>query len=554
MLKTSRDMDRLHPIVREKVTLIVDQLVKEGIPLAVFEAVRTPQRQAVLFAKGRTAPGPKVTWSQPWQSYHQYGLAVDLVIRDSDGWSWDDSGANARHWARMHQIAATHGMTALFNRHGRLIEKPHIQLRGLSIRELFAGHYPDGGDADWADALSDMIDSTSGGPPHPRQGGGRPALVDIDDGNPDDLLLMMPVPTGAAAPADAMFQRLHSFIQKAEGGFVNHPADKGGPTNMGITQKTLAGWRRREVPIEEVQALTREEADQIFRQFYFTPCRCAEMPDRTAMVVYNGAVLHGPDRSIRLLQQAFNTLGLQVDGGPLAVDGVIGRNTMAAARQTDAQVLSEAYLDEQIAYLRGLDTFETFGDGWLNRVAALREVLETLPAGSGKRPTRSKTVTKVDDDRGLLDLLSALRRAGGTKRTDALSAALRQVLPGLLGDRVADPHRSAAIQDLLRALLEEDAGEKTLVDQAAQTQSGAKPPLTPVNAALGEGIGRLLNGKKSIIGIAGLFATVLAPELGLAGPLIGFIRDNQTPLLTILATFTGWGFLGKIDKAIRTAR
>ncbi|MDK3075640.1 M15 family metallopeptidase [Sedimentitalea sp. JM2-8] len=63
----SRDSDisRLHPAIREKVAAIQKQLQSEKIPFEVFEAFRTPERQAQLFAKGRTKPGKKVTWVGP---------------------------------------------------------------------------------------------------------------------------------------------------------------------------------------------------------------------------------------------------------------------------------------------------------------------------------------------------------------------------------------------------------------------------------------------------------------------------------------------------------
>lgn len=75
------DLGVLHPVVRDAVERVIAQLQAEQIPFQVFEAYRSPQRQRMLFAQGRTAPGDIVTKARPWSSYHQFGLAVDFVLR-----------------------------------------------------------------------------------------------------------------------------------------------------------------------------------------------------------------------------------------------------------------------------------------------------------------------------------------------------------------------------------------------------------------------------------------------------------------------------------------
>lgn len=552
------DITRLHPAIRDKVQKIRDQLNKEKIPFEVFEAFRTPERQASLFAKGRTAPGNKVTWVGPWHSIHQYGLAVDFVLKPGGNWSWDDQGAEAAHWLRMHELAKAEGMTPLFNKAGRLIEKPHVQLAGVRAADMYAGQYPEGGDAIWAEHLGELIDGWQGSPPAPPRpplAPVRPALAAADVAEMEaEAAANLPATASAprlagaeAAEADARFQRLHGFVKRWEGGFADHPRDKGGPTNMGITLATLADWRGAEVTREDVRALGRAEADAIFRANYYTLCRCNEMPERVAMVVYNGAVLHGPGSSIKLLQGGFNALGMTADGAPLEVDGRLGPITMAAVRETDPGVLSAAYMDEEDAYFRAHDDFDIFGRGWLNRLAALREFVDTLPQGAGKRP---ETVMKIGT--GKLDLgldleidevLGEVLAAKGGGRSGMARALARAALRKRLARAGDDPARA-----VLRGVLAE-----TLDLPGPEESQDSKDALTPVNAALGQTIGQALNGKKSVIGVVGLLATALLPQLGagiLGGTAIDFLREQGPGLITVLATFTGWGFLGKIDKAL----
>lgn len=161
----ARNTDKalLHPVVRAAVTQIEAALNAEGIPFRIFEAFRFPQRQADLFAQGRTRPGKKVTYAEPWRSYHQYGLAVDFVLFENGQWSWDNSPAKKKCWDRLHELGKQHGLTPLN------FEIPHLQLLGTSSNALIQGHYPAGGDEQWAENLAAVIAGWAGSqvPPSP---------------------------------------------------------------------------------------------------------------------------------------------------------------------------------------------------------------------------------------------------------------------------------------------------------------------------------------------------------------------------------------------------
>jgi len=134
--KRSQDTSLLHPVFRAAAARVLQQLAAESIPLRIFEAFRTPERQDYLYAQGRTRPGAVVTNAPPWSSFHQYGLASDFVLYQDGQWSWDGDPA---WWRRLHEIGQANGLMPLN------FETPHLQLAGLSIQALRAGHYPDGG-------------------------------------------------------------------------------------------------------------------------------------------------------------------------------------------------------------------------------------------------------------------------------------------------------------------------------------------------------------------------------------------------------------------------
>lgn len=68
-------------------------------------------------------------------------------------------------------------------------------------------------------------------------------------------------------------------IIRREGGYVNNPNDKGGPTNWGITQATLSRWRGKSVTAADVKALTRDEARRIYRKTYYEDAGIDKLPE-----------------------------------------------------------------------------------------------------------------------------------------------------------------------------------------------------------------------------------------------------------------------------------
>ena len=166
-------LEHIHPVVREKIYQLIEHLKAEQLPFRLFEGFRSPERQRDLYAQGRTKPGAKVTNAQAWSSYHQYGVAADFVLFENGKWSWDDKGKRRQWWERLHELAREVGLEPLS------WETPHLQLVGISLAELKAGQYPQGGDEDWADNLQAAIASWRGSPaapPAPQILFDRPAL------------------------------------------------------------------------------------------------------------------------------------------------------------------------------------------------------------------------------------------------------------------------------------------------------------------------------------------------------------------------------------------
>ena len=107
-------------------------------------------------------------------------------------------------------------------------------------------------------------------------------------------------------------QKIIDGIIKREGGFVNHPNDRGGPTNFGITLGTLGAWRSRLVTVEDVAGLGLDEARGIYVSEYLVKPKIGKINNIPLRIfALDSAVQHGPARAIRWLQKA---AGVPADG------------------------------------------------------------------------------------------------------------------------------------------------------------------------------------------------------------------------------------------------
>jgi len=164
------------------------------------------------------------------------------------------------------------------------------------------------------------------------------------------------------------FQLCFAETLSHEGGFVNHPLDPGGMTNLGVTRKTWAAWTGRkvsEVSEAEMRALTPERVLEVYHRSYWQAVRGDHLPRGVNMMVFDIAVNSGPSRAIRMLQKGINAIPGRVK---VAVDGRIGPKTIAAASAADSVILIKAIANTRLWFYIDLSTFKTFGKGWMVRL------------------------------------------------------------------------------------------------------------------------------------------------------------------------------------------
>lgn len=161
---------------------------------------------------------------------------------------------------------------------------------------------------------------------------------------------------------------LIAAVIQREGGYTDDPMDRGGPTNMGITQATLSGWRGHPVTPDDVKALTSAEAAAIYYEQYIRKPGFDAVPDdQLRGELFDIAVNSGPTNAVKMLQRA-----LSVND-----DGVFGPATLASLGASGPVRISLRLAAQRIRFLGNLiahdPTQARFAGGWLSRAASFIE-------------------------------------------------------------------------------------------------------------------------------------------------------------------------------------
>ena len=147
-----------------------------------------------------------------------------------------------------------------------------------------------------------------------------------------------------------------------EGGWTDNPHDPGGATMKGVTLKTYRehfGYKTK----QDLQAITEVELRSIYRQGYWNPCRCDDLPPGVNYCVFDAAVHSGPKRASRWLQLCVGAVR----------DGIIGPKTLAKVRQHDPVDIVRMYANLRLDFLKNLKTWHIFGNGWSRRIREMKD-------------------------------------------------------------------------------------------------------------------------------------------------------------------------------------
>lgn len=87
---SEKRIEQLHPKVRAIFKAFIEEAEESlNVTLRIVQGLRTIAEQNALYAQGRTKPGQKVTNAKGGSSYHNYGLAIDLVEMKNGEANWN---------------------------------------------------------------------------------------------------------------------------------------------------------------------------------------------------------------------------------------------------------------------------------------------------------------------------------------------------------------------------------------------------------------------------------------------------------------------------------
>jgi peptidoglycan LD-endopeptidase CwlK len=140
-------LQNVMPMLADKIRQMASMLETEGIEIRVVQGLRTVAEQDALYAQGRTTPGKIVTNCKGGFSYHNYGLAVDVVPSQFAPDQPYNPDWNSSHpaWKRMEAVGQSLGLDSGATWR-TFVDAPHLQI---------TGRFPEGAPNDQARTLAE---------------------------------------------------------------------------------------------------------------------------------------------------------------------------------------------------------------------------------------------------------------------------------------------------------------------------------------------------------------------------------------------------------------
>ena len=165
------------------------------------------------------------------------------------------------------------------------------------------------------------------------------------------------------------FDKCLEMLLSHEGGFVNHPEDPGGITNLGVTKKVYDEWTGRESTEQEMRDLTPDDVAPIYKKNYWDRVKGDSLPSGLDWACFDWAVNSGSGRPAKAVQRAVGA----------TQDGAIGNQTLGLVAEKDPKFIIDYVYTVRQSFYESLDDFKHFGRGWSRRnTETLHQAMEMV--------------------------------------------------------------------------------------------------------------------------------------------------------------------------------
>jgi lysozyme family protein len=229
------------------------------------------------------------------------------------------------------------------------------------------------------------------------------------------------------------------FAQRWEGGYVNHPNDHGGATNLGVTQRVYDQYRLDNGQSRQsVRDITKQEAQAIYVQGYWNQVKGNQLSPLTSISLVDFAYNSGPSRAIHEMKRFLRENGYDI---PMTGEGRDVRNEKLDSKTIEAtKAYVSQYGDEKLA--QGINTErrqfvqnivdrnpdqKVFLKGWNNRINALEGYVREL---SSEKVQSVQSVTSAPTHKSDMD-----RATNSLSATSAASQKFAQASQMILDQR-----------------------------------------------------------------------------------------------------------------------
>ena len=166
------------------------------------------------------------------------------------------------------------------------------------------------------------------------------------------------------------WEKSFNLVIEHEGGFTDDPRDPGnilpdgrpGSTMLGCTQANWEKYIGKKVTHDEMRRLTKDDVKPLYKKNYWDSVMGDTLCAGLDYGAFDFAINAGPQTSRKLIQRALG----------VADDGIFGKQTLKAIKESNGADLIEKFSIEKEKYYRSLKTFPIYGKGWLRRIADVK--------------------------------------------------------------------------------------------------------------------------------------------------------------------------------------